>query len=147
MSDAIDFLIEKSNKRIEHATQLKNKITHFHQPTEEEVMTFYHSKEWQSVRIDILKRDYGNDQVELRERHRIKKGNTVHHIYPLRDYWELRAEPDNLEVVSPANHNVEHPEKGMRIADRKTFKQKQERINKEEKQGVVVKSKANIELD
>lgn len=132
--------------RIRRATELKNNIRHPYKPTEKEVLAFYHSRLWKDTRLKVLKRDYGNDQLELRERHRIIKGNTVHHVYPLRDYWELRAELDNLEVVSPANHNSEHPEKGMPVGNRKLYKQKQERISKEVDHGIVVKVKSNSEL-
>lgn len=90
----------------------KYRHTNGYQPSEKEVQAFYRSREWLSVRRKVINRDHGFDQVELVDFSRLIDGNTVHHIVPLREAWEGRADVDNLEVVSPANHNREHIEKG-----------------------------------
>ncbi|EER75627.1 HNH endonuclease [Weissella paramesenteroides] len=90
----------------------KYRHTNSYQPSEKEVQAFYRSREWLSVRRKVINRDHGFDQVELVDFGRLIDGNTVHHIVPLREAWEGRADVDNLEVVSPANHNREHIEKG-----------------------------------
>ena len=80
-------------------------------PTEKEIQTFYRSKPWLAVRQQVLNRDNYIDQFELVENNRIIPGNTVHHIIPLRERWDLRADIRNLEVISKSNHNREHPER------------------------------------
>lgn len=80
-------------------------------PTEKEIQTFYRSKPWLSIRQQVLNRDNYIDQFELLENDRIIPGNTVHHIIPLRERWDLRADIRNLEVISKSNHNREHPER------------------------------------
>ncbi|MFT8756163.1 HNH endonuclease [Leuconostoc pseudomesenteroides] len=80
-------------------------------PTEKEIQTFYRSKQWLAVRQQVLNRDNYIDQFELLENDRIIPGNTVHHIIPLRERWDLRADIRNLEVISRSNHNREHPER------------------------------------
>lgn len=80
-------------------------------PTEKEIQTFYRSKPWLAVRQRVLNRDNYIDQFELLENDRIIPGNTVHHIIPLRERWDLRADIRNLEVISRSNHNREHPER------------------------------------
>lgn len=80
-------------------------------PTEKEIQTFYRSKSWLAVRQQVLNRDNYIDQFELLENDRIIPGNTVHHIIPLRERWDLRADIRNLEVISRSNHNREHPER------------------------------------
>lgn len=144
--DAIDWLVERSNEQLVRAKKLSTQVDSSYIPTDEEVYEFYHSREWKNKRLEVLHRDYYKDQVELRESHRLKPGNTVHHIYALRDYWDLRLESDNLEVVSPDNHNTEHPEKGMHKAKRAEFKQKQAAKLDSARAGIVVKSKKNEEL-
>lgn len=144
--DAIDYLIERANERRIKLEKIKHQTDFKHTPSEDEVQVFYHSAEWKKLRRLILKRDYGNDQIELREHHRVMKGNVAHHIYPLRDYWELRAEPLNLEIVSPQNHNIEHPEKAMPADKRKQYKQFKAKEHKAQKIGAVVKIANNEEL-
>lgn len=81
-------------------------------PTEKEVQQFYRSHEWLAVRRNVLKRDKGFDQIELVDFERLIPGDTVHHIVPLREHWDGRLDPNNLETTSKRNHNREHIEKG-----------------------------------
>ncbi|MGR8838607.1 HNH endonuclease [Leuconostoc falkenbergense] len=80
-------------------------------PTEKEIQYFYRHDPWLTVRKRVLERDNYIDQFELLENDRIIPGNTVHHIIPLRERWDLRADIRNLEVISKSNHNREHPER------------------------------------
>lgn len=80
-------------------------------PTEKEIQYFYRHDPWLTVRKRVLERDNYIDQFELLENDRIIPGNTVHHIIPLRERWDLRADIRNLEVISRSNHNREHPER------------------------------------
>lgn len=80
-------------------------------PTEKEIQYFYRHEPWLSVRQRVLNRDNYVDQFELVENDRIIPGNTVHHIIPLRERWDLRSDIRNLEVISKSNHNREHPER------------------------------------
>lgn len=86
--------------------------TYVYTPTEKEVKEFYRSHEWLKMRRMILKRDRGFDQIELVDFERLIPGETVHHIVPLREHWEGRLDPENLETTSRKNHNREHIEKG-----------------------------------
>lgn len=80
-------------------------------PTDKEIQYFYRHDPWLTVRKRVLERDNYIDQFELLENDRIIPGNTVHHIIPLRERWDLRADIRNLEVISRSNHNREHPER------------------------------------
>ncbi|MFT8756914.1 HNH endonuclease [Leuconostoc pseudomesenteroides] len=80
-------------------------------PTEKEIQYFYRHDPWLTVRKRVLERDNYINQFELVENDRIIPGNTVHHIIPLRERWDLRADIRNLEVISKSNHNREHPER------------------------------------
>lgn len=111
-------------------------------PTEKEIQTFYRSKAWLSVRLQVLNRDNYIDQYELVENNRIIPGNTVHHIIPLRERWDLRADIRNLEVISRANHNREHPERNGGSVVRERYEAKKRNA----KRVLTVKTKVNDEL-
>ncbi|WPC19432.1 HNH endonuclease [Pediococcus inopinatus] len=88
----------------------------------DKVVAFYHTREWQAMRKEVLSRDKGLCQVCLKQG-RITPANTVHHIQPIRtfkngknvitDGWSKRLDEDNLESICAACHNREHPEKGL----------------------------------
>ncbi|MGX7041000.1 HNH endonuclease [Leuconostoc lactis] len=111
-------------------------------PTEKEIQTFYRSKTWLAVRLQVLNRDNYIDQYELVENNRIIPGNTVHHIIPLRERWDLRADIRNLEVISRANHNREHPERNGGSVVRERYEAKKRNA----KRVLTVKTKVNDEL-
>lgn len=111
-------------------------------PTEKEIQTFYRSKAWLAVRLQVLNRDNYIDQYELVENNRIIPGNTVHHIIPLRERWDLRADIRNLEVISRANHNREHPERNGGSVVREKYEAKKRNA----KRVLTVKTKVNDEL-
>lgn len=81
------------------AADIKQKVA-----GDEKRKKFYRSYEWRKVRYDILKRDGGRCQL---------CGATaadgavmnVDHIRPLKKYWALRLDPDNLQTLCGAcNH-------------------------------------------
>lgn len=111
-------------------------------PTEKEIQTFYRSKTWLAVRQQVLNRDNYIDQYELVENNRIIPGNTVHHIIPLRERWDLRADIRNLEVISRANHNREHPERNGGSVVRERYEAKKRNA----KRVLTVKTRVNDEL-
>lgn len=111
-------------------------------PTEKEIQTFYRSKTWLAVRQQVLNRDNYIDQFELVENDRIIPGNTVHHIIPLRERWDLRADIRNLEVISRSNHNREHPERNGGSVVRERYEAKKRNA----KRVLTVKTKVNDEL-
>lgn len=111
-------------------------------PTEKEIQTFYRSKQWLSVRQQVLDRDNYIDQYELVENDRIIPGNTVHHVIPLRERWDLRTDVRNLEVISRSNHNREHPERNGGSIVREKYETKKRNA----KRVLTVKVKKNDEL-
>ncbi|MED1881078.1 HNH endonuclease [Brevibacillus borstelensis] len=68
---------------------------------------FYHSKEWQRVREQVLIRDHYLCQHCLKQK-RVTKAEMVHHIHPLREHWHLRLVPSNLISLCNACHNQVH---------------------------------------
>lgn len=111
-------------------------------PTEKEIQYFYRHDPWLTVRKRVLERDNYIDQFELIENDRIIPGNTVHHIIPLRERWDLRADIRNLEVISRSNHNREHPERNGGSVVRKMYEAKKRNA----KRVLTVKTKVNDEL-
>ena len=64
----------------------------------------YNSKKWKRKKEHILRLDGYLDQVELMCGRR-REANTVHHIYPAKDYPEYQFEDWNLLSVSASSHN------------------------------------------
>lgn len=69
---------------------------------------FYHSKQWKAIHDYVLHRANYIDQYAFAVEHVIKRGNLVHHIYPLKERPELGASFGNLICVSPESHNRIH---------------------------------------
>ena len=67
----------------------------------------YHSKEWKRKRNFVLKRDGYQCQLSKREGLRVE-ADTVHHIFPVRDYPQYALATWNLISLSKAAHNVLH---------------------------------------
>ncbi|MGD7051432.1 HNH endonuclease [Sutcliffiella horikoshii] len=70
-------------------------------------MSFYNTPRWKAKRQVILRRD----NYECRECKRYGKvtaANTVHHIFPLEDYYDLRLVNLNLYSCCNACHNSFH---------------------------------------
>lgn len=65
---------------------------------------FYHTARWVKKREKILRRD--GYQCQYAKRYgRMEEANTVHHIFPRKQYPQYAWEDWNLISVSAANHN------------------------------------------
>lgn len=71
------------------------------------ISSFYKSKEWKKLRSEILRRD-GYICMISKRYGKNKQADTVHHIYPARDYPELFFNANNLISVSNNAHNKLH---------------------------------------
>ena len=65
---------------------------------------FYHSAEWIRTREDVLAMD-GMDLWLYAEHGIIAAADTVHHIVPLKEWWEGRCDPENLISLSHSSHS------------------------------------------
>lgn len=99
--------------------------------------TFYHSREWQAVRLQVLDRDHYLCQV-CKRAGRITPAATVHHIVPVRVDWSKRLDPANLETICRACHNAEHTERAKSLHDKRA------KLKTEKRRDVVI-FKANPE--
>ena len=64
----------------------------------------YHSYKWKKKRNNILKKDGYKCQI-AKWYGRSEEPNTVHHIYPIKEYPEYAWDDWNLISVSHASHN------------------------------------------
>lgn len=69
---------------------------------------FYLTKEWRMARIQCIKNCYGLDIFSFYQFGIIQYGFTVHHIYPVADYWDKRLLQSNLIYLTESNHRVIH---------------------------------------
>ncbi len=67
---------------------------------------FYGSKEWESVRAAVIDMDDGIDVYLYMTRGIIEAADMVHHIVPLRDDWDKRADIGNLISLSNRTHGA-----------------------------------------
>lgn len=65
---------------------------------------FYNSKEWESVRAAVIDMDDGIDVYLYMTQGIIEAADTVHHIVPLREGWDKRADVSNLISLSNRTH-------------------------------------------
>jgi len=76
----------------------------------DDVIKFYHTKEWRKVRAERLRLDHHECQVcKVQGRH--THADTVHHIKHVRDYPLQALNLNNTETICRVHHNIEHPEK------------------------------------
>lgn len=68
---------------------------------------FYTSWTWRKKRKEILIRDNFECQ-ECKDKGKVSKAHTVHHIKELKDYPELGLDNDNLISVCNSCHNIIH---------------------------------------
>lgn len=69
---------------------------------------FYSSKEWIKLRDVIRLHYFGIDIVEYYSTGRIVSGKVVHHILPIKDYWNQRLNKNNLIYLTEENHQRIH---------------------------------------
>ena len=67
---------------------------------------FYVSSQWTNKRKAVYKRFCGLDIYSLFKHGRIEKGQTVHHIVPLKEDWSLRYDDSNLILLTEKNHRI-----------------------------------------
>lgn len=77
---------------------------------DDQLVKFYATREWRSIRLNALRRDKHQCQYAKRMGGHMK-ADTVHHIVAVRDDPSLALALDNLESIHKSNHNKEHPEK------------------------------------
>lgn len=65
---------------------------------------FYNSKEWESARAAAIDIDDGIDVYLYMTQGIIEAADMVHHIAPLRDDWDKRADVGNLISLSNRTH-------------------------------------------
>lgn len=71
---------------------------------DKEAASFYHSKEWKTLREQALVRDKGLC-VRCKENKRITPADVVDHIIPIKVRWSFRLILDNLQSLCHKCHN------------------------------------------
>lgn len=77
------------------------KKPHVTKPKSDSVTAFYRSHDWHKIRYDVLKASAGRCELCGRSPDDGAVLN-VDHIKPVRKYWDLRLERDNLQVLCGA---------------------------------------------
>lgn len=94
-------------------------------------MNTYHNRNWKSKRLYILNRDQHLDRELLRYGRR-EQADTVHHIFPIEFYPELKYVDWNLISLTRENHNSMHHRNGHNLTPKgmalqKRFRRKYKR--------------------
>lgn len=71
--------------------------------------SFYHTREWQIVRLVAISRDKGLC-IDCLNNKTIRLYNTVHHIEPIKTAWHKRLDINNLICLCEACHQARHIE-------------------------------------
>ncbi|MBI9014366.1 MAG: HNH endonuclease [Clostridiales bacterium] len=74
---------------------------------EEEIVKFYHSREWKKVREAVLIRDNYLCQNCIKD-NIIKSAEIVHHIVEIKDDWSKRLSISNCKSLCLKCHNSIH---------------------------------------
>ncbi len=69
---------------------------------------YYQSADWRHARTKAMRKTYGLDIYSLYEHGVIEYAFTVHHIEPLENNYDLRAEQSNLIPLTEKNHRAIH---------------------------------------
>ncbi len=67
---------------------------------------FYVSSEWERTRKTVLEMDEGIDVYLYMTEGELVLADTVHHIIPLMDDWEMRCEIENLMSLNHDTHSM-----------------------------------------
>ena len=70
----------------------------------QQARTFYHSREWEQIRLAVLARDNYLCQHCLRDK-KITRATVIDHVIPLLVDWSKRLDMDNLQSLCQACHN------------------------------------------
>ena len=80
-----------------------NHITRYHNPVKAKQNRFYHTKQWETMRIIVLKRDYHLCQY-CKAKGQLTEGNIVDHILPVERYPEHMKDLKNLVTCCSRCH-------------------------------------------
>lgn len=69
---------------------------------------FYGGREWHTLSRYMRTRYQGVDVYELIHNNIHVPGNTVHHIYPVDEYWDMRFDTGYMILLSESNHRKFH---------------------------------------
>ncbi len=69
---------------------------------------YYLTKEWDTARSLCIEQCFGLDIFAYYNDKLIQYGHTVHHIYPLKDYFSMRKTQKNLIYLTEQNHRRIH---------------------------------------
>lgn len=98
---------------------------------EHKIYKFYQSKQWRTIRSEVLHKHH-NECYKCRQRGKITKADTVHHVHHVRDYPQHALKEYvfidgqyvmNLMPLCNACHNIEHPEKHKKAIKRHKAKE------------------------
>ena len=67
---------------------------------------YYNSGEWEAVREHVLQLDEGLDVYVYMTQSIVIRADTVHHIVPLKENWNLRSNEDNLISLNHDTHSM-----------------------------------------
>lgn len=96
---------EEYKESIEEAKRERNRL--YDKNREKNISDFYHSKQWQKLRLVALQRDNYLCQDCLKEK-KIANAEHVHHIDEVKDNWKRRFDIDNLVSLCQPCHNRRH---------------------------------------
>ena len=71
------------------------------------LMKFYKSREWMSLRLVALSRD-NHECQECKSRGKYRKADCVHHVKEVKDHPGLALTLDNLKCLCNSCHNEVH---------------------------------------
>ena len=67
---------------------------------------YYNSRDWEVVREHVLQLDEGIDVYVYMTQGIVIRADTVHHIVPLKENWNLRSNEDNLISLNHDTHSM-----------------------------------------
>lgn len=80
-----------------------NKIIKYIQ--DNDMLSFYRSKEWKALRKAVLKRDHNECQFFCKDRGKLTTARTVHHKKEIKLFPDLALDLDNLAAICDTCHN------------------------------------------
>lgn len=100
-----DRYCEQHKHLAEQRQRDKQRDKHYDQyKRNQQARAFYHSKEWERVRLAVLSRDNFLCQECLKNK-RITRAVIADHIVPLLVAWDKRLDMSNLQSLCQACHN------------------------------------------
>ena len=92
-----------------------------------ERVAFYHSKEWQTLRRQALRRD-GYECIQCKTEGKVSTGVLdVDHIKDIEHYPALRLDLNNLQTLCKYHHNKKHGRDHFKTARKKIKRWNDER--------------------